>query len=360
MDVLQLMSEKNTSGLGNVGATCYINTVVQCLGFLPDFLQLALTKQGVQKQSTPLIDELQEVYRELWVNNKAILPYKFLGALQKSFGGLLNIAEQNDIMEFLMVYLDKLNTDMAVEVIIDNDDMNKLKEQSKIYLNEKYRNLVFSMEQEWLNTIKKEYSPIMDIFYGQNVSQITCGHCKYIHHNYEAFNCISLPIPKKDTDTNELTINYVLNEYFTKELLNKESKEWTCDKCNHHEPSAKCIKLWKMPKVLMINLKRFDHTLRKNNTPVKMPVTIDLSQYVICDKSYVNYHLTSVGHHLGGSNSGHYVALCRHPLGEWYVIDDENVRKTTNSNEIQQGCDHGYVYFYRANERITLAATIKN
>lgn len=354
MDVMQLMSLKNTSGLGNAGATCYINTIVQCLGYLPDFLQLTLKKEGINKQSTPLLDELHEVYKELWIENKAIMPYKFLNTLQKHFGGLLNLAEQNDIMEFLMLYLDKLNTDIGVELIIDEEDIEKLRQKSQTYMNVKYRNLVFSMDQEWLNTVRKEYSPIMDIFYGQNVSQITCGHCKYIHHNYEAFNCISLPIPKHDKP---LTIYDVIDEYFTKEHLNAISKEWTCDKCQNSVASAKCLKLWRMPKVLVINLKRFDHTLRKNNAPVKMPHDIDLSKHVICDKSFVEYQLISVGHHLGSSNSGHYVALCRHPTNEWYVIDDEKVKKTSNYNEIQQGCDYGYVFFYTAKGKKTLART---
>lgn len=356
MDIITLMSQKNSSGLGNIGATCYINTVVQCLGYLPDFLHLALTKQGVKKQSTPLLDELQEVYKELWIENKAIMPYKFIGTLQQTVGTMINLSEQNDIMEFLLVYLDKLNTDMAVELIIDNEDIEKLKQRSETYVNQKYRNLVFSMEQEWLNTIKKEYSPIMDIFYGQSVSQITCGNCGFIHHNYEAFNCISLPIPKSE---HALDIDNLLDDYFNRETLNKESKEWKCDKCQESSPSTKCVKLWKMPTVLIINLKRFDHTLRKNNTLVKMSIDIDLSKHVICDKSYVEYQLISVGNHLGGSGSGHYLALCRHPLDQWYIIDDENVRRIDNKKDIQQGCNSGYVFFYRAKQNKTLATTLQ-
>lgn len=358
MDVVELMCQRNTSGLGNCGATCYINTIVQCLGYLPDFLELALTKRGVSKTSTPFLDELKEVYKELWLENRAIMPYKFLGSLQRTFGGLLNVAEQNDVMEFLLLYLDKLNSDMAVEIIVDDEDFDKLKAESLVYVNEKYRNLVLSMNHAWLNTIKKEYSPIMDIFYGQSVSQITCGHCQYIHHNYEAFNCISLPIPKKSEK--EVTIDDLLEEYFNKEMLNREDKEWTCDKCNQSAPSAKCAKLWKMPKVLVINIKRFDHMLQKKNKPVTMPIDIDLSNHVIYDKSCVEYELTSVGHHIGGSGSGHYVALCRHPKNGWFLIDDENVRKIGSQSDVDQVCSHGYVYFYTAKEGKTLAESLKS
>jgi ubiquitin C-terminal hydrolase len=70
--------------------------------------------------------------------------------------------------------------------------------------------------------------------------------------------------------------------------------------------------------------------------------------------------LVSIGHHMGGSSSGHYVAMCRHPTDEWYIIDDENVRKANNINEVQQGCDYGYLYFYRAKENRTLEALLND
>jgi ubiquitin carboxyl-terminal hydrolase 8 len=346
MDIKRLMLEKNSSGLGNIGSTCYVNTAIQCLGYCHDFLELILTKKNIACKSTPLMNELQDVYRELWVNGNAIAPYKFMRALQSALGSLINVVEQNDICEFLTLYLDKLNADMSVEVIVDDDTLQELKRKADIFQNEKFANLVYSMDVAWLNTTRKEYSPIIDLFYGQQVSQIICGNCKYIHHNYEVYSSLCVPIPS-NTENNEQTIYNAFDIMFKNEHLNADDKEWTCDKCNAHVKSLKCTRLWKLPKILIVTIKRFDHTLKKNVKPVKVPDKLSMKKYKIYKDTYEEYKLTSICLHQGSANYGHYVALCRHPTNNWVVIDDQSIRKATD-DQVNHAKDNGYVYIFEA------------
>ena len=350
-DIPQLLSEQTTSGLGNLGMTCYVNTALQCLGHCQDFLDLILNKRNVIKNSTPLANELQEIYKELWVNRNAIAPYKFLKALQDVLGNSMNVIEQNDICEFLMLYLDKLNNDLSVEIIVDDEYYMDLKRRASKYPNEKFANLVYSMDVAWINYCKKEYSPIIDLLYGQQVSQIICGNCKYIHHNYEAYNTLSLPIPtytettNTNNDNQEPTIYDSLNILFKTECLNQNEKEWKCDQCTASAKSSKCTRLWKLPKLLIMTIKRFDHTLRKNTSALNVPETLNMRRYKIFKDTYEDYQLKSICFHYGSANSGHYVAFCKHVTKGWQIIDDEHIKAATDQ-EVDYAKRYGYIYMF--------------
>lgn len=340
IDLNDVIANKNTSGLANLGATCYINTAVQCLGYCPQFFKYVLA--GVQKHSTPLTNELKEIFFELWINGNALGPHKFLKSLQSSVGDYLNIFEQNDVSEFVLLYLDKLNTDMAVELTVDEEDLKQLKKNHMdTFNNNRFADLVSTMDIAWIHSIKKEYSPLLDLFHGQLISQIVCGHCGFIHHNYESYCGLSLPLK-----TNDNTLNGVLESYFTDEIINDKDKDWKCDKCNLSEPSKKTIKLWRNPNILMVTLKRFDYSLSKNNTSIDVPESIDLSPYCLYTGKR-QYKLVSICVHQGSFGGGHYIAVCRHQNGTWYVIDDLNVQPASDS-DVQHALKHGYMYFYEA------------
>ena len=342
MTVNDVVNKSNTSGLANNGSTCYINTALQCLGFCSHFLKYILAGQP-KKNNTPLADDLREIYVQLWVHRNAIAPYKFLRSLQVALSDIINVFEQNDITEFLMLYVDKLNTDLSVEMMVDHEDFLELKK--KIYAehkgNKALQKLVYDMDVAWLNTIKKEYSPIMDLFYGQLISQIICGNCQHIHHNYEVYS--SLPLPLTDTKESQ-THHEVLQAYFSREYINTECKEWTCDNCKQSAKSPKCLKLYRNPMVLIVTLKRFDARLQKSGATVSMPLELDVSKYCLRDDN-CHYKLSAVAHHQGGTGSGHYNCICHHKNGKWMAIDDMLVREASK-DEIEYVLNHGYVYFY--------------
>jgi ubiquitin C-terminal hydrolase len=340
-----IVYRSNTSGLGNIGATCYINTAIQCLGYCTEFFKFIVAGSR-PKVDTPLTNELQEVYIELWIKRNAIAPHKFLRSLQSSLGQYITIHEQNDITEFLMLYLDKLNADMSVELLIDDEDYRKIKKNTmKLYNDKVYSNLVADMEIAWLKTVKREFSPIMDMFYGQVVSQIVCGNCNHIHHNYETYSNLSLSIKKQNDNDEIITLQDCLEYHFKDEMINSnDNNDWKCDQCNTKSPSTKSIKLWKNPNILIISLKRFNHQLVKKNICVAAPIELSLAQYTLHSPK-VNYNLVAVGNHQGSFGSGHYNCICRHKNNKWYAIDDVMVREA-NGDEINYVLNNGYVYFY--------------
>lgn len=194
------------------------------------------------------------------------------------------------------------------------------------------------MDISWIEKIGNEYSNIINLFYGQSITQIICGHCKNITHNYEIYSNIMLPITNS---TNTLEDCFKL--YFKDEFLNEEI-EWRCDECKYKVKSKKTIKLWRNPKILIISLKRFTFNLEKNNKIITIPDILDLYQFTL-SRYNSKYILTSIAYHYGSSNEGHYVALCKHPDNKWYCIDDLGISEISN---IDFGA--GYVFFYTLNE----------
>lgn len=336
-----ITSTTTTAGLTNIGATCYVNTAIQCLGFCSQFRKYILNL-GNKGKETPLANELQKVYHDLWVNNRPVNTLNFLRVLHHCMHRSMVLMEQNDVGEFLLLFLDKLNADLAIKLTLTPSDMNRLKMQSTRYQDSNFGKLVNQLSIHWLNSVRQEYSPIMDLMYGQLVSQIICGHesCNHIHHNYELYCGLALPLHEPKCDAT--TLESLLDKYFANETLN----HWTCDECNHKVASKKSLKLWRNPPIMIIHLKRFNHVLAKNMCCVKVPLDLDISKYSLNSKSTnTAYRLVSIGYHSGGFSSGHYIAICRDNNDTWFVVDDETVR-VANEEEVNHVLNYGYVYFY--------------
>lgn len=91
-----------------------------------------------------------------------------------------------------------------------------------------------------------------------------------------------------------------------------------------------------LPKVLFIQLSRFDAMGNKNSSKMQMYEHI----YMIENEIQIPYRLRSIGIHLGSTQGGHYIAN-RRVGNKWYEIDDESVKKIKDPN-----LTTGYFYVY--------------
>ena len=106
---------------------------------------------------------------------------------------------------------------------------------------------------------------------------------------------------------------------FTSEEQLGSKDEWFCPKCKTQQRAYKKIEIWKLPKILVLHLKRFQHgkyRRSKVDTNVKFPNTnLDMSQYVASNARQFNldstYKLYGVSQHMGGLGGGHYTASAR-------------------------------------------------
>ncbi|KAM9429938.1 ubiquitin carboxyl-terminal hydrolase 19 isoform 46-T47 [Salvelinus alpinus] len=156
------------------------------------------------------------------------------------------------------------------------------------------------------------------------------------------------------------TLEQCLNLFTRPEVLAPE-EAWYCPKCQQHREASKQLLLWRLPNVLIIQLKRFSFRSfiwrDKINDMVDFPVrNLDLSKFCIGQKDDMQqppiYDLYAVINHYGGMIGGHYTAYARLPSAQnsqrsdvgWRLFDDSTV---TTVEENQVVTRYAYVLFYR-------------
>jgi ubiquitin C-terminal hydrolase len=212
------------------------------------------------------------------------------------------------------------------------------------------------------NDSNGESSTDFSIVHSKIKSTVKCLECKQEIPTYELFASLPLPIlpalsiqyKKEDGMWKyfryiSCVLNYCLNSPMTVEtcldLLTKteilsENGQWYCNICGHLTDAEKKLDLWTLPKILILQLKRFTYDLSNNNkinTFVNYPLrNLDLSDYVI-NHDYdqtTRYDLVAVSTHNGSLAGGHYTAFAKNfDTQQWYYFNDENVR-TATENEI--------------------------
>ena len=148
-------------------------------------------------------------------------------------------------------------------------------------------------------------------------------------------------------------LNDCLNSFCEEELLNKGNK-WNCDKCKINNKAKKQMKLYRMPKYLIIQLKKFENkvtflnsiNVKKKEDFIKYPINnLDLSQFTENEeeKKY-RYDLDSVIQHHGTINEGHYTSICN--INEnWVLFNDSKHYKIDNPIT-----NDAYILFYKRSE----------
>ncbi|KAK2167839.1 hypothetical protein LSH36_23g05071 [Paralvinella palmiformis] len=152
---------------------------------------------------------------------------------------------------------------------------------------------------------------------------------------------------------------------FTKEERLGEQDPWYCPQCKEFQQATKKFDLWKLPKVLVIHLKRFQfnrYRRDKLDVFVEYPIKgLDMQQWIInSEHGPALYDLKGVVNHYGGLGGGHYTAYCQNKdTRQWYHFDDSSVTKISEDAVI---ANSGYVLIYQRRDpsSSTSAETITN
>ena len=264
-----MINKMAAPGIYNIGNTCYMNTALQCLGNLKPFIDIvSRSSSHPTSPQGPLCRELLRFYRDGAAKRT---PTNLASVLQAKIKSI-HIREQNDVAEFISLFLDAVNRELASDQTAQMQSVIT----DQVYRRTPYDNQRRRMDIDWARLTGKEHSPIVDAFYGQYISQIDCSHCHKIWHNYEIYQSISLPLPGGGPSP---SMNQLLEAYFKDRALT----EWKCDKCSKGARSDQSIALWRNPQVLTITLQRFDTTrgIQKNNLRVDIPAELDLSNFTL-------------------------------------------------------------------------------
>eukprot|EP00003_Mantamonas_plastica_P023680 TRINITY_DN4296_c0_g1_i4.p1 TRINITY_DN4296_c0_g1~~TRINITY_DN4296_c0_g1_i4.p1 ORF type:complete len:555 (+),score=232.01 TRINITY_DN4296_c0_g1_i4:504-2168(+) len=155
----------------------------------------------------------------------------------------------------------------------------------------------------------------------------------------------------EEEDSGPVSVNKCLTTFLKEEQL-AETDPWYCNKCGDFRRAFKKFDLWKMPRLLVIHLKRFSYTeysRDKLDTEVDFEINgLDLSEYITGPVDEDNppiYDLYAVSNHYGNMGFGHYTAFARNKDdGAWYEYDDSRVTRVNDPENIKTSA--AYVLFY--------------
>eukprot|EP00656_Telonema_subtile_P029977 TRINITY_DN33017_c0_g1_i2.p1 TRINITY_DN33017_c0_g1~~TRINITY_DN33017_c0_g1_i2.p1 ORF type:complete len:400 (-),score=82.22 TRINITY_DN33017_c0_g1_i2:105-1304(-) len=132
-----------------------------------------------------------------------------------------------------------------------------------------------------------------------------------------------------------------------------------CDKCRGPVHAQKQLELWRLPQVVIVTLKRFQHTAygsSKVNTQVEIPINqLDFGPSLAAGApNSAQYELFGFVDHHGIMGGGHYLATTRHlESNRWFLFDDTGVTpKPELSSKESFVSSSAYILFYRVKRRV--------
>lgn len=395
-----------TTGLTNLGNSCYMNCVLQCLAATPQLTKFFFPTVSSSASASGM--SLQSYRQHINLNNKlgtqGILTTNFVKLLSsmlanagryftpldfKKVAGSLSPGQQfasfdqQDCLEFLNFVLDGLHEDLNQMSSIGPEEKRLITELTPEQ--EKTREFLpvrLASTIEWERYLKLNFSIVVDFFQGQYLLHLRCLECNFTSTTYNAFSILSLPIPQKLGKT-QVSLDDCLEEFTTTELLDDNNK-WHCPQCRRFTRLTKKIQITRLPEVLIIHFKRFEISptgyFTKLDTFVKYPVNdvLDLTSYwpdvgtVINDHPVsmnkekeaqilsslptrnqvapFRYKLYGVANHFGNLTTGHYTAYVHKASDakkarEWCYFDDAKI--TYNCKESQVLNKNAYCLFYQ-------------
>ena len=302
------MNEKGLCGMNNLGNTCYLNSILQCLFHCKKFVIYILDNKD--KLIEGLLYEFYELLNEIWFSdNKIISPSQFINQLKENHIFYRN-SNQQDSHECLITILD----DFECELLNNNIKISG--------------NLEWYNNNDIFKTNKQNF--MQEIFYGLYQNKVICEH-NHVSITKEPFIDLSLPCIKGKN------IEELIENIEQKEIMHKDNK-YFCDKCKNYVCAEKNTIIEELPKYnLIIHLKRFENNTQKINDFFEYPFKLEIKEKI--------YHLFGVVNHTGNQIGGHYYSYIKHIDNEWYEMNDSRVDKISDINKIVN--TNAYILFYQ-------------
>uniref|UniRef100_A0A8C2ADK1 Ubiquitin carboxyl-terminal hydrolase n=1 Tax=Cyprinus carpio TaxID=7962 RepID=A0A8C2ADK1_CYPCA len=338
---LNSKSAKGLVGLRNLGNTCFMNSILQCLSntqSLRDYCLHNSHRRDLNNNSrtnTALMEEFAKLIQTMWTSSssEAVSPSEFKTQIQRYAPRFVGYNQQ-DAQEFLRFLLDGLHNEVnrvTVRPRGNMEDFDHLPDEEK-------------GKKMWAKYLEREDSKIVDLFVGQLKSSLTCSECGYCSTVFDPFWDLSLPIAK---GYGEVSLMDCMRLFTKEDVLDGDEKP-TCYRCKARRRCTKKFTVQKFPKILVLHLKRFSEArirTSKLSTFVNFPMKdLDLREFASDRSSSAVYNLYAVSNHSGTTMGGHYTAYCCNPEnGEWYTYNDSRVTPMSTS---QVRSSDAYVLFY--------------
>lgn len=329
-------------GLRNIGNTCFMNSVIQCLSNTRPLLEYCLNDDYTHDKNTTssklkgaLVLAYVNLMTSCWKEKNAsyVSPNNFKTQIQK-FAPRFSGYQQQDSQEFLRYLLEGLH-----------EDVNRVTQRPKpLQIDDnKHNNDTEKAVEYWNNYMRYDNSRIVEIFVGQLKSELRFDECGHRSTTFDPFWDLSLPVAKVPSESD---LTDCLGLFMKAEKL-EGNESPTCAKCKKRSSCTKRFSIQRFPQILVLHLKRFsqERYSRKITTLVNFPIkNLDLTEFAAEKGQQPVYNLYAVSEHSGTTYGGHYTAKCKHPYsGEWNSFNDTHVSSCGANQAISS---EAYVLFY--------------
>ncbi|KGN61042.1 ubiquitin carboxyl-terminal hydrolase 23 [Cucumis sativus] len=308
------------AGLQNLGNTCFLNSVLQCLTYtepLAAYLQSGKHQNSCHVAGFCALCAIQKhVSRALQSSGRILAPKDLVSNLRCISRNFRN-ARQEDAHEYMVNLLESMHKCC----------------------------LPLGLPSESPSAYEK--SLVHKIFGGRLRSQVKCMQCSFCSNKFDPFLDLSLDIVKADS------IYKAFKNFTTPELLDGGERQYQCQQCKQKVKALKQFTVHKAPYVLTIHLKRFQsyNLEEKIHKKIHFGPTLDLAPFVSGSYADGDLKYTLYGvlvHHGGSTRSGHYYCYVRTSSAMWYALDDNRVSHVGDRTVYEQ---QAYMLFYVRDRR---------
>ena len=354
------IKEEPKIGLNNIGATCYMNSTLQCLSHstkLTNYFLAPYNQNYINSNEHIFSQSYLEVLKKLWIkqyNNYEdnYSPNEFKDTLSK-LNPLFQGIAANDAKDLVQFILEQLHLELNIN---NNNNINNMN------INQYDEKQVFNY---FIEDFKRNNSVISDYFYGIIEARTECLWCKtnnqmynifnpIYSYNFQIINFIIFPLEEirktksffNNFNFNEVTLYDCFDFYEKEEIMQGENQMW-CQRCRQNAPAKYSSRIYSSPEYFILILNRGKGNIY--DVKLNFPESIDIARYVqMKSGNNLIYQLYAIVTHLGPSSmAGHFIAFCKSPIDKmWYKYNDGLVNLIGNSfNDIHDfGCP--YILFY--------------